>query len=319
MFGAQALSDADSSVSLTLQSLIDTRFNTTPISKINAENLGQLTGIIHSRQRGQGLEFEDLRAYTAGDDVRHIDWKVSARHNQLFTRLYREEREQLLQIAVDFSPSMFTGSEELKAVKAGRMAAQLAWQSISSGARCGLLVQTPSGFSAIRAATGDKCALAICAELASQFAQARSLVAESVVSNSVTEDKVIADENLFTQVQAMSRDAGSVVMLTGLDDIHDTFNMKLKELEAARRIAVVCIDDPLEYKALPPGTFHYKTSGTKKRIVLNDKQAQAIAEQLQQQNTQLAELFANARVPLLFSRNGIDAIKQSLVHLGFLV
>ncbi len=301
----------DATVTLTLQRLIDAQYSVAPKTSLTPQELSHLPGHIASRKRGQGLEFEDLRCYTPGDDVRHIDWKVSARHNQLYTRLYREEREQVLTLAVDFSDRMFTGSDALKAVKAGYVAATLAWQCVSTGGRCGLLIQTGNGFHATRAATGDKAALAICAALANQF--------ESAKSDWYTQlNHVSSEQSVFTPLINTGRELGSIVAISGLDTVNNELAMTLKELEAAKRIAVIYIDDPLEHKPLPTGTYHYKTANGQRRVVLNQTQTRALREKLADQHRQLINLFTDVKIPLLHSSIGAAAIKHSLIQLGFL-
>ncbi|MCB0344557.1 MAG: DUF58 domain-containing protein [Bdellovibrionales bacterium] len=69
-----------------------------------------IAGQYRSAFRGRGMEFEEVREYTPGDDVRSIDWKVSARMNQPYIKMFREERELTVMIAVDVSGSTLTGT-----------------------------------------------------------------------------------------------------------------------------------------------------------------------------------------------------------------
>ena len=66
-------------------------------------------GEYRSAFRGRGMEFEEVRPYFPGDDVRHIDWNVTARANAPFIKEFREERELTLMLVVDISPSMLLG------------------------------------------------------------------------------------------------------------------------------------------------------------------------------------------------------------------
>src|SRR6185295_3550448 len=69
-----------------------------------------LAGRRASRLRGRGLDFDELRAYVAGDDVRRIDWRVTARLRRPYVRSYKEERDRPVLLVVDQRPSMFFGS-----------------------------------------------------------------------------------------------------------------------------------------------------------------------------------------------------------------
>lgn len=91
--------------------------------------------------RGQGLDFDDFREYQHGDEVRFIDWNVTARMNQPFVRKFREERELSVVIAVDVSGSADYGSVSLsKREIAAETAAVLGFSALHNGDKVGLLV-----------------------------------------------------------------------------------------------------------------------------------------------------------------------------------
>lgn len=73
---------------------------------------GKLPGERRSKRRGRSVEFDDFRNYTAGDDLRHIDWNVYARLDRLFIKLFREEEDLALELIVDSSASMDAGAED---------------------------------------------------------------------------------------------------------------------------------------------------------------------------------------------------------------
>ena len=97
-----------------------------------------LLGNVRSRFRGRGMEFEEVRRYQPGDDIRTIDWKVSARTQQTYTKLFCEERERPCHILVDQRSSLFFGSEkQFKSVLAAELAAAIAWAALAGGDRVG--------------------------------------------------------------------------------------------------------------------------------------------------------------------------------------
>ncbi len=105
--------------------------------------MGRLYGQQRSRQRGRGLEFEEVRPYIAGDDVRHIDWRVTARRGRAHTRLYREEKNLQVWVVCNLDSSMFFGSGlQLKSTLAVRLAALLCWIAHREGHRTGLLIHS---------------------------------------------------------------------------------------------------------------------------------------------------------------------------------
>ena len=100
-----------------------------------------LTGRHSSKLRGRGLNFEELRHYRAGDDIRTMDWKVTNRTKKPHVRVYTEERERNVIMLVDQRVSMFFGSEErMKSVVAAEAAALVAWRVLASGDRIGAVI-----------------------------------------------------------------------------------------------------------------------------------------------------------------------------------
>ncbi len=98
-------------------------------------------GEYHAMFRGQGLEFDELRPYTPGDDVRSIDWKTLARTGRPFVRRYREDRDLTVMFVVDVSGSQFAGAQErTKADLAAELCAVLAIAAIRNKDRVGLLL-----------------------------------------------------------------------------------------------------------------------------------------------------------------------------------
>ncbi len=94
-----------------------------------------------SKLRGRGIDFSEVRAYQPGDDIRTIDWRVTARKNKPHTKVFREERERLTFVVVDQRQGMFFGSQaRLKSVAAAEVAATAAWQGLGHNDRVGGIV-----------------------------------------------------------------------------------------------------------------------------------------------------------------------------------
>ena len=100
-----------------------------------------LAGRHASRLRGRGLNFEEIRRYQPGDDIRQIDWKVTARTRKTHTRVFTEERERTVLLVVDQRLGMFFGSvRNMKSVTAAEFAALAAWRVFAQQDRVGALV-----------------------------------------------------------------------------------------------------------------------------------------------------------------------------------
>lgn len=102
-----------------------------------------LAGAWHSAFKGKGMEFEEVREYTEGDEVRDIDWNVTARMNHPYVKQFKEERELTVMLVVDISASNRFGSQaELKSERIAEIGAALAFTAIKNNDKIGLLLFT---------------------------------------------------------------------------------------------------------------------------------------------------------------------------------
>ena len=100
-------------------------------------------GEYHSAFKGRGIEFAEVRPYQVGDDIRNIDWNVSARMDETYVKVYEEEREQTVMLLVDISGSGDFGSQEkLKRDVAAEVCAVMAFSAVQNNDKVGLLLFT---------------------------------------------------------------------------------------------------------------------------------------------------------------------------------
>jgi len=100
-----------------------------------------LSGRYASRLRGRGLNFEEIRRYLPGDDIRTMDWKVTARTRSPHVRVYTEEKDRAVVLVVDQRVNMFFGTrDKLKSVTAAELAALSAWRAVAVGDRVGAVI-----------------------------------------------------------------------------------------------------------------------------------------------------------------------------------
>lgn len=122
-----------------------------------------------SRLRGRGMEFDESRPYQPGDDVRNMDWRVTARIGKPYSKLFREERERPVLIGVDARASMFFATRgRFKWAQAQRLAALLAWTALQGGDRVGGEIWWESGFRELRPRRGKASLLRFLKVLADQ-------------------------------------------------------------------------------------------------------------------------------------------------------
>ncbi len=98
-------------------------------------------GLAQSRIKGRGMEYAESRLYTVGDDIRNIDWRVTARTGKVYTKLFQEERERPVFFIIDYRlPMFFATRGRYKAVMASECAVLLAWSVIQQGDRIGGII-----------------------------------------------------------------------------------------------------------------------------------------------------------------------------------
>ncbi|MCB1691752.1 MAG: DUF58 domain-containing protein [Pseudomonadales bacterium] len=135
-----------------IKELIRLRYAVQEVDAITASKTrNPLSGLLTSHFRGRGIDFAEVRIYQPGDDVRTIDWRVTARTQTPHTKLFQEEKERPVLILVDQSQSMFFGSHvAFKSVVAAEAAALLAWTALDRGDRTGGIVFSQSAHREIR-------------------------------------------------------------------------------------------------------------------------------------------------------------------------
>ncbi len=123
-------------------SLARLRHDAHGFSLLPQQPLGSLlAGRKRSRLRGRGLDFEELRHYRPGDDIRTMDWRVTNRTGKPHVRVYTEERDRPVILVVDQRLGMFFGSRvKMKSVVAAELAALAAWRVLSQGDRVGTIL-----------------------------------------------------------------------------------------------------------------------------------------------------------------------------------
>ena len=119
-----------------------------------------LAGAYRSRFRGRGVDFVESRNYQPGDDIRNMDWRVTARTGRPHTKIFQEERERPVLVVLDASPSLYFGTRTmLKSVAAGRLAAAIAWSAVRRGDRIGGFLFGPGRHREMRPAGGRRGAM----------------------------------------------------------------------------------------------------------------------------------------------------------------
>ena len=146
---------------ITLQQLLIQRHAARTLEYLmHSRSIAGISGLHLSKMRGRGIDFEEFRPYQAGDDIRLIDWRVTARTGRPFTKVFREERERPVIIAVDQTQNMYFGSQvAFKSVVAAQAAAVFCWLAIDNGDRGGGLVYSDNSSALVRPKRSRRSAL----------------------------------------------------------------------------------------------------------------------------------------------------------------
>jgi len=246
-------------ISVDLPSLIRAReearrLHLTPRGKVLATRSG---GHL-SRFRGRGMEFDESRVYQPGDDVRNMDWRVTARAGEAHVKLFREERERPVWLLVDQGPSMRFGTRvTFKSVLAARAAALLAWSGADRGDRVGGLVFDETRHHELRPAARSRGVLPLLRRLAEGPGTSGERGLDGVSA---------AAQQLVRLVRP-----GSLVFL--LSDFRgmSADTPWLAKLAAGSELVLGLVSDPLEAHAPPPGS--YAVTDGRNRGLLDTRQS----------------------------------------------
>jgi len=205
-----------------------------------------------SKLRGRGVDFSEVRAYQPGDDVRTIDWRVTARKNKPHTKVFREERERLTFVVVDQSQGMFFGSRtRLKSVVAAEVAAWAAWQGLSHNDRVGGIVLGNHRMAIHKPYRSSRNVARLMSDIAS-FNQ-------SLTAGSDKRDENILHESLV-QLRRLTHTNHRIFLISDFRPLGDLWQDTLRALVRHNEVVVVQVYDPLE-RDLPPSEQYSVTDG----------------------------------------------------------
>ena len=220
-------------------------------------------GSRRTRRHGRGIEFEEVRAYEPSDDARNIDWRVTARKGRPHTRVYREEREQPVLLALDLRRPMAFGSVgRFKSVAAAEMFALQAWAALADEDRVGAVIATPAGLRTFAPRRSESTVLQMLAEVA---LGTQSLVAGTVPTAAAIPDAARASavpvrapptlDALLVALAHVARAGHRCVLISDFHDLTPTARQRLQQVARLGETECVFVFDPLEADLPPPGRY----------------------------------------------------------------
>ncbi|MGU5652434.1 DUF58 domain-containing protein [Aeromonas allosaccharophila] len=267
-----------------------------------------LCGRHQSRFRGRGLNFEELRHYQQGDDIRTLDWKVTLRTGRPHVRSYSEEKDRHVILCVDQRSSMFFSSVEvMKSVVAAEAAALLGWQVLKENDRVGLAILRCDGMEWLR---GQR-------TRGHWLARLRQLCAANHALSVTSHDSEAGGlGSLLAMLGRLKLKNATLIFLSDWSGVTEAELTRLNYLQQHNDVLALHIADPLEATlstttANAPwvvGDGQYQLNIAPHQLPMLD---QGLARQQQLKKDQLVRLMALKGLPLI----SLDTSGHHLAHL----
>ncbi len=236
---------ADEAFAPSLKMLIGIKKDVLYLKDFHFKKTTGIAGDTKSAFKGRGIEFEEVRPYGFGDDARDIDWRVTARKNQPFTKLYTEQKDRQVYVFLDLSaPMYFATNNELKSVTAAKTAALLGWLTISYKDRFGLALYTGKQTYIFEARRGQDYLLSVLKKIAQE---ARANLYQQEIT-----------QPFAKALQLFEKKAGrqSIVFLISAFDQKQKATQEILSLIGRNEVYLVDIYDSLERNAPPVGVYN---------------------------------------------------------------
>ena len=222
------------------------------LEETSAQKTGNQSGIKLSKYNGRGIEFSEVRAYQVGDDIKSIDWRVTARKNKPHTKIFQEEREHPTIVAVDQTQNMFFGSvARLKSVAAAEVAARIAWQTLNLGDRVGGLVKSNTDCQLHRPRRSQKAV--------AKLLNSISLSNQALNRNSKNKEDSFLEG--LINLNRLSRNRYRIYLISDFRGELSNWQEVISRISRSNLVSCIHITDPLESK-LPQSGYYSVTDGT---------------------------------------------------------
>lgn len=218
-----------------------------------------------SRFRGRGMDYQESRGYQPGDDVRRMDWRVTARTGQPHVKLYQEERERPVLLFLDLHPGMvFATRGVLKSVAAAQVAALLGWATAAGGDRVGALLASASGHVELPPRGGSHGVLQL----------VRQLVAHGDPRVGINAGANAGDLNAsLLRLRRVARPGSLIVLISDFQGLDAASTPLLARLRQHNDVLAIHIVDPIERTPPPSGRYGIASGG--RETVLDTRSAAA--------------------------------------------
>ncbi|MBF0264540.1 MAG: DUF58 domain-containing protein [Gammaproteobacteria bacterium] len=234
--------------------------------------------------KGRGMDFDEVRPYQPGDDIRNIDWNVTARSSRVHTKIFKEERERPVFLIVDYRSTMhFATRGVLKSVQAAKLAALSAWTAADKHNRIGGIIFSDQFQIECRPVGGSKGVLRLINYLANShqyashsFQQEDQKKAQENQSDEFYQQP-FSVKNLFERIRKIVKPGSLLIYISDFDYIHETNIKHLSYLSRHNDLINIKVYDPIEAELPPPAQYSVsqQTSMTSSKGIKDDDSADA--------------------------------------------
>lgn len=286
-------------VSVSLKTLIDLAKQATRINLHHAQNRSQQSGGYVSRFKGRGMEFDETRLYQPGDDIRSIDWRVTARTGKTHTKVFREERERPVFISVDDRLTMqFATRGVFKSVLAAKLAGLLAWAAEYHGDRIGGQIFSELECRELKPQNGRHAVLRFLSAIVG-----KTNLTSSVNELGTTALPKITLEQVLARLAQHARPGSLVYVISDFRGINEQTETYLAKLAQHCEVVLIFIYDPLESSL--PTKGRYRFTNNERDVVIDTSDEQRL------KNFQQLFTLRLKRIESLAKKRGLTFIKCS--------
>jgi uncharacterized protein (DUF58 family) len=261
-----------------------------------------LSGGERTRFRGRGMDFEEVRLYQPGDDIRSIDWRVTARTQVAHTKIFREERERPVFILVDQRSSLFFGSTRcFKSVLAAHIAAFLGWAALANGDRLGALVFGDYNQRDVRPRRSKHAVLELLHQLQDYNHRLTSPITPAPTQLPSGElQKANSLNDMLADARRIAKPGCALFIISDFHDLDVSAEQQLFELARHTDVTLIHVYDQLERQLISNTALTISNGRERLQLAANEKTfQQAYKNQFDQQLTLLTTICKRLRIPLL--------------------
>ena len=252
-----------------------------------------LFGQHQSKFRGRGMDYMESRHYQPGDDVRHFDWRVTARTNHPHIKLYAEEREQPVIILTDLSASMSMASQgAFKSVIAARLASIFGWIAVAQGDRVGGLVFRDAQNHQELKPVGGRRGILHLVDVLVRLGQPHKTFE--------TDSQAHLLDDMLERIHHTIRPGTQLILISDFFSTGEKTKELLQQIRQHSNVLAVQVSDLLELSAPPQGEYGVSDGEHVWLMNLNSQyQRQQLISSLDQRQQDLHQLFSESAIPLL--------------------